>query len=352
MNKTTIAVIFGGMSVEHDVSIASGTSVIKNLDKDKYKIIPIYISKEGEWFLYKKNVEEIDNLKVGEKLGNIEKIENLFDYLKQVDIAFPVLHGLYGEDGTIQGLFEMMKIPYVGSKVLGSSISMDKAYAKIIFEKANIKQAKYVYIKKYENSYIYVLPDFSEEILTLEEIIKKVEEKLKYPMFIKPSNSGSSLGINKAKGSKDLAKFIQNASEYDRKILVEEGIDGTEIECSVLGNEEVKASCTGKILPADEFYTYEAKYYNEKSECIIPSGLEKETEEKIKKIAIKAFKAVDGKGLSRVDFLVKKNNEIYINEINTMPGFTEISMYSKLWEASGISYKELLEKLIELAKRS
>ena len=347
MKKQKIAVIFGGMSSEHDVSIASGTSVIKNLNQEKYDVLPVYISKEGEWYFV---TETIKNLKVGEKLEHIEKIDNLLAFLKNIDVAFPVLHGLYGEDGTIQGMFEMMQIPYVGSKVLGSSISMDKAYTKIIFDRAGIKQANYAYIRKYKDKYIYVEKDFSEKIMTISDIANKIEKEISYPMFVKPSNSGSSVGIQKVRDITELQNAITNASKYDKKILIEEGIEGKEIECSALGNEEVSISCTGEIIPADEFYSYDAKYYNEESKCLIPSSLSKETENKVRKIAKKAYKAVDGKGLARVDFFVKENQEVYINEINTMPGFTEISMYAKLWDASGMPYSTVLEKLIELAQ--
>ena len=260
-----------------------------------------------------------------------------------------MLHGKYGEDGTIQGFFELIGLPYVGCHVLSSSIGMDKAYSKIIFEKAGLKQADYEYIRKYKDKYLYVNKDFEEEILSLEAVAKKVSKKLKYPMFVKPSNAGSSVGINKAKNFEQLKDYIEIASQFDNKILIEQGINGKEIECAVLGNDEVIASCVGEIKPAEEFYSYNAKYSNEESKTEIPADLPKEISEKIRKQAIKAFKAIDGKGLARVDFFVeRKSNEIYINEINTMPGFTNISMYPKLFEKSGISYKELLNRLVDL----
>lgn len=344
-----IGVIFGGISTEHDVSIVSGTSVIKNLDKNKYDITPIYISEEGEWYKYNVPVKEIEVLKVGDKLENLIKIENIFETLKQLDVVFPVLHGLGGEDGSIQGLLQLLKIPYVGCGVLASSIGMDKAYTKIIFEKANIKQAKYEYIRKTKNEYIYIDKKFNEEICTLDKICEIIESKLKFPMFIKPSNSGSSVGINKAKNIDELKEYIEYASSFDNKILIEEGIVGREVECAVLGNDEVISSCVGEILPAEEFYTFDAKYNNAESVAVIPADISKEISNDIRDLAIKAFKAIDGKGLSRVDFFVEKStNEIYINEINTMPGFTEISMYPKLFEQVGIKYSELLDKLIEM----
>ena len=345
-----IGIVFGGKSTEHDVSVVSGTSVIKNIDKQKYEIHPIYIEKDGTWYTYDKKLEEIDVLKIGEEIKEKTKIENIIEYLKTMDVIFPVLHGLDGEDGSIQGMLEMLGIPYVGCKILASSIGLDKAYAKIIFEKAKIKQAKYEYIRKYEDKYIYIDKEFNEKELNIDEIIEKIQQTLKYPMFIKPSNFGSSVGINKAENKQELKEAIKLAGEYDKKILIEQGINGREVECAVLGNEDVVTSCVGEIKPADKFYSYDAKYKNSESKTQIPADIPNEISNKIREYAKKAFKALDGKGLARVDFFIEKEtNEIYINEINTMPGFTEISMYPKLFEASGIKYSEILSKLIELA---
>lgn len=347
MGKKRLGVIFGGTSTEHEVSIVSGTSVIKNLNKEKYEIYPIYIDKAGEWFEFK---PENKTYKVGDEIVGTKKIENIWNYLKTMDILFPVLHGLQGEDGTIQGMFELLKIPYVGTRVLGSSVCMDKVYSKIIFEKAKLNQAKYVYIRKYNENYIYVNEDFTEEILNIEKITNKIIEKIKFPMFIKPSNSGSSVGISKASNKEELISAINKAGNFDKKILVEEGINGREIECAVLGNEEVKASVLGEILPAEAFYSFSAKYQNTDSKTVAEPDLPEELTKEVQKLAIKAYKAADCKGLSRVDFFVdEKTKRIYINEINTLPGFTEISMYPKLWEKSGLTYTELLDKLIELA---
>mgnify|MGYP002576678851 FL=1 len=347
MGKKRLGVIFGGTSTEHEVSIVSGTSVIKNLNKEKYEIYPIYIDKAGEWFEF-----EPDNktYKVGDEIIGTKKIENIWNYLKTMDILFPVLHGLQGEDGTIQGMFELLKIPYVGTRVLGSSICMDKVYSKIIFEKAKLNQAKYVYIRKFEDKYIYINEDFSEEVLDIQETVNKIMEKIDFPMFIKPSNSGSSVGISKAKNEDELINAITEASKFDKKILIEENINGREIECAVLGNEEVKASVLGEILPAEAFYSFSAKYQNSDSKTVEAPDLPEELTKKVRELAVKAYKAADCQGLSRVDFFVDdKENKIYINEINTLPGFTEISMYPKLWEKSGLTYTELLDKLIELA---
>lgn len=350
MNKTKLGVIFGGMSTENEVSVISANSILKNIDKEKYETFPIYIGKDGTWYQY---IESEEEKKLGEEVNNKEKIQDVISYLQNLDILFPVLHGLYGEDGTIQGLFELLKKPYVGCGVLASSVGMDKAYTKIVFDRAGLKQAKYEYIRKYKDSYIYANKTFDEEILKLNEVVEKIASNLEFPMFIKPSNSGSSVGINKVKNKEELEQAIEYASKFDNKILVEEGIVGIEVECAVLGNEEVIASCVGEIKPAEEFYSYDAKYKNKESRTTIPANISEELSNEIRKQAIKAFKSIDGKGLSRVDFFIENGtNRIYINEINTLPGFTDISMYPKLFEASGISYQKLLSKLIELSKEN
>ena len=323
-----LGIIYGGISTEHDVSEMSAKSVIDNLDKEKYEIHEIYINKYGKWF------------------ENDEEIYNLLWTLKDLDVVFPVLHGLGGEDGTIQGMLEMLKVPYVGCGVLASSVGMDKVYTKIVFEKAGIPQAPYMYIKNSESGYCIVNDNFEEE----EFKIEKITDKLQYPMFVKPSNSGSSVGVKKATNNEELKMAIQNAAQYDNKILVEQGINGKEVECAILDDKEIIASTVGEIISAEDFYSFDAKYNIPESKTVIPAEITEEQIEEIRKLAVKAFKAIDGKGLSRVDFFVEKGtNKIYINEINTMPGFTKISMYPKLFEAVGVSYSELLDKLIENA---
>lgn len=345
-----LAVIFGGVSTEHDVSVVSGTSVIKNLNKEKYDITPIYIDTDGSWYRYTKNINEIDILPIGEKVTELEKIENVMEILKSQDVIFPVLHGIGGEDGTIQGLFELLKVPYVGCGVLASSVCMDKVYTKVILDKAGIRQAKSEYVRKYNDKYIYVDKSFNEKICELDEVCEIVENNLKYPMFVKPSRSGSSVGVNKANTREELKNAIDYASKFDKKILVEQGIFGHEVECAVLGNEDVAASSVGEIKSADEFYDFDSKYINSESKTVIPAEISEDKIEEIRKTAVKAFKAVDGKGLSRVDFFVEnETGNVILNEINTMPGFTNISMYPKLFEHAGIKYSELLDKLIEFA---
>lgn len=331
-----LGVVYGGKSTENEVSIKSAKSVIENLDKNKYDIYPTYIDKNGEWY------EDKESKKI--------KIENIIEYLKRFDVVFPVLHGLYGEDGTIQGMFELFDIKYVGCKVLASSVGMDKVYTKLIFDKARINQTKYIYIKKYiDSKYIYVDEEFNEKIMDVEEIATIVEEKLKYPMFVKPSNSGSSVGVNKAENREQLIKNIEIAAEFDRKILIEEGIKGKEVECAVLETKDGRIEVTnpGEIIPAGEYYSFDSKYNDKESKTLNNARITDEQKEEIKKLALKAFKAIDGSGLSRVDFFVEnETGKIFINEINTMPGFTQISMYPKLFNEYGYSYSELLDKLI------
>ena len=324
-----LGVIYGGISTEHDVSEMSARSIIENLDKEKYEIHQIYINKYGKWF---------------EKIGeDREEIYNLLWTLKELDVVFPVLHGLGGEDGTIQGMLEMLQVPYVGCGVLASSVGMDKVYTKIIFDKAGIPQTPYIYVKKNNETYTIINEKFDEEAFKIDTITAK----LKFPMFVKPSNSGSSVGVKKATNIEELKMAIEYAGQYDSKILVEQGIIGKEVECAVLDGEEVQASTVGEILSAEEFYSFDAKYNIPESRTVIPADIEQDQIEEIRKLAVKAFKAIDGKGLSRVDFFIEnETNKIYINEINTMPGFTKISMYPKLFEAVGISYSELLDRLI------
>lgn len=342
-----VGIIYGGTSTEHEVSKMSAKSVIENLNKEKYEIKQIFIDTDGKWY------ETDENKK--------QEIVNVVERLKQFDVVFPVLHGKYGEDGTIQGMLEILKVPYVGCKVLASSVGMDKVYTKIVFERAGIPQAPYVYIKKQSGKYKLITENFEEEELSL----VKITSKLKFPMFVKPSNSGSSVGVKKANNTEELEKAIENAGQYDSKILVEQGIDGKEVECAILelkGKDvdcsisdrenkcDVLASTVGEIMSAEEFYSFDAKYNIPESKTIIPAKIEETQMEEIRKLAVKAFKAIDGSGLSRVDFFIENGtNKIYINEINTMPGFTKISMYPKLFESVGIGYSDILDKLIENA---
>lgn len=329
-----VCVIYGGKSTENEVSKMSAKAVIDNIDKDKYEIEKVYISKEGEWL----------------QAETHSKIEDIFKFLKSTDVVFPVLHGLYGEDGTIQGLLEIVGVPYVGCNVLASCVGMDKVYTKVIFEKAGFNQAKYIVIRKCGSGLKYISTDFSECEIDKNGIISKVESTLRYPVYVKPSNSGSSVGVKKVESSENLISAIENSAMYDEKILIEEGIDGREIECAVMGNEDLITSCTGEVKPAEDFYSFDAKYKKAESKVVIPADIDIGVEKLLKELSKKAYRAIDAKGLSRVDFFLERGTgKIYINEINTMPGFTQISMFPKLFEAVGISYKELLTNLIELA---
>ncbi len=349
VNKLTVAVIFGGQSSEHEVSRVSASSIISNLDSEKYYVIPVGITKSGKWMIYNGPIENIKNGE-WEKFGTpailspdasqkgLLKLVGDKAKLIPIDLAFPVLHGKYGEDGTIQGLFELAQIPYVGNGVLSSSVSMDKAFTKIIAKNAKITQAKYVEVH-------------SEDFNKIKSIATKIEKKLGYPCFVKPANAGSSVGITKAHNKDELIEGLKLAAVHDRKIVVEEGIVGREIECAVLGNgDNISASCVGEIFAAAEFYDYDAKYNNSTSKTVVPAEISKEKQDEIRKMAIKVFKAVDGSGLARVDFFVEKDTErVIFNELNTLPGFTPISMYSMLWNACGKPMNVLLDELIDLA---
>lgn len=345
-----LCVIFGGQSPEHEISRKSVTSILNNLNKEKYNITTIGITKNGEWYLYSGDYSKIENGDWEQDKTNkkaflspdaSDKAVIVFDgdtYSKiHIDVIFPVLHGEHGEDGTIQGLFEMSNIPYVGMGVMASANAMDKTTTKIVFQNAGIPQADWVVVLNTD--------DFESKM-------NEIENKLGYPCFVKPARTGSSVGVGKAHNRDELKSALMNAAKFDRKILVEEHIDGHEVECAVLGNENPKAATVGEIMPTVEFYDFDAKYNDNSTKLQIPADLPSETIEKIREYAVRAFKALDGSGLSRVDFFVKHSDgSVVLNEINTLPGFTNISMYPKLWGASGIEYSELLDSLIELAEK-
>ena len=302
MNKLKLGIIFGGMSTENEISKISARCIMENLNETKYDIYPIYIAKNGKWYKYDQKSQMV--------LPESE-INDISAYLKQMDTIFPILHGSYGEDGAIQGMLEMLKIPYVGCGVLASSIGMDKVYAKVMFEKAKIPQAKYIYIKKAENQYIYIDENFNEYKLDLKDIIGKITEKLKFPLFVKPSNSGSSIGIVKVKQSSELRESIEKASEYDNKILIEQAIIGKEVECAIFGNENLVVSTVGEVSYKEEYYSYTAKYESKDSKIIIPANISLEKTEEVRNIAKKVFKLIEAKGLARIDFFIEKNHFLF-----------------------------------------
>jgi D-alanine-D-alanine ligase len=385
MARLRVGILFGGRSGEHEVSLLSAASVLKAIDKTKYEVVPIGITKDGRWL----TAEHAERLLQGDaqsgksttsthlRAGDPEAtpgaallaqgeavivppepvhrgsglapfrieasaLRRSSDRAINVDVIFPVLHGTFGEDGTIQGLLELADIAYVGAGVLGSSAGMDKDVMKSLFRAAGLPIVRHVTVLR------------SQWERDPKKVQKLVESKLKYPVFVKPANLGSSVGISKAHDRKELGPAIEEAARFDRKIVIEEGVGGKkhkarEIECSVLGNDDPKASVAGEIVPCKEFYDYDAKYLDEGSELVIPAKVTKTEMKKVQTLAVAAFQAVDCSGLARVDFLMDpKSRKIYVNEINTMPGFTAISMYPKLWEASGVSYRELIDRLIQL----
>jgi D-alanine-D-alanine ligase len=394
MKKLRVGILFGGRSGEHEVSLLSAASVLNAINKDKYEVVPIGITKDGRWLtaehaedlLQGKIVLEPRQLRAGDPdttpaaavLARGEAVivppepvhrqsglvpfqseatltRRASDRAINVDVIFPVLHGTFGEDGTIQGLLELADIAYVGAGVLGSAAGMDKDIMKSLFLAAGIPIVKHVTILR-------SAWELDSKKNGGKKIQKLVESKLKYPVFVKPANLGSSVGISKAHNRKELGPAIEEAARFDRKIVIEQGVGGRkkkarEIECSVLGNDEPTASVPGEIVPGKEFYDYTAKYLDEGSQLIIPAKLSKADTKRVQELAIAAFQAVDCSGLARVDFLMepasgkgsrKKSGRIYLNEINTMPGFTAISMYPKLWAASGLAYADLIDRLIQL----
>src|SRR6202158_5531344 len=386
MAKIRVGILFGGRSGEHEVSLLSAASVLKAIDKSKYEVVPIGITKDGRWL----TAEHAEDLLHGKAEGNgtrglragdpaatpgaallaqgesvivppepvrrdegmapfrveASALRRASDRAINVDVIFPVLHGTFGEDGTIQGLLELADIAYVGAGVLGSSAGMDKDVMKSLFRAAGLPIVKHVTVLRSQ------LEGMSKE--APKKVTKLVESKLKYPVFVKPANLGSSVGISKAHDRKELGPAIAEAAKFDRKIVIEEGVGGKknkarEIECAVLGNDDPKASIAGEIVPCKEFYDYDAKYLAEGSELVIPAKITKAEMKTVRRLAIAAFLSVDCTGLARVDFLMDpKSRRIYVNEINTMPGFTAISTYPKLWAASGVTYPELIDRLIRL----
>ena len=344
--RLRVGILFGGRSGEHEVSLASAASVIRGLDPDKYEAVPIGITKEGHWLVgnaAQKMLPEV--LKGGQRvMMTADPTDAALIPLdrsgggQRIDVVFPVMHGTYGEDGTIQGLLDLAGLPFVGAGVLGSAIGMDKDVAKRLLQVAKIPVVPWIAVQR---------ADWERHP---KDTHAKLEKKFKYPMFVKPATLGSSVGMTKVHSRQELAPALNLASEFAMKILVEKCIVGREIEVSVLGNHDPKASIPGEIVPHREFYDYTAKYLEEGSQILIPAKLKPSQVKTIQKYAVEAFRALELSGMARVDFFVeKKAGKIYLNEVNTIPGFTSISMYPKMWEASGIPFRQLIDKLIELA---
>ena len=354
VKKIRVGLIFGGRSGEHEVSFCSASSIIKAINKDKYTVVPIGITKEGRWISPQDSELALRSGKIEGKStvillndpsGNAlirttnNQRSDKSPALERVDVIFPALHGPYGEDGTVQGLLEVANIPYVGAGVAASAISMDKDLMKTIFQQRGLPILKWMTIRR------------KEWQKDKEKILSSIENGFEYPLFVKPTNLGSSVGITKVHKKEELEGAIDLASSYDRKILIEEGLEEVrEVECGVLGNDEPRASVAGEVRPAGEFYDYNSKYIDKETQLIVPADLPDGVSQEVQEIALRAFKAVDAAGMARVDFFVsKKENKIYLSEINTIPGFTSVSMYPRLWEASGIPYSELIDRLIQLA---
>ena len=358
-DKLNLGILFGGRSCEHEVSVTSAISILKAIDPHQYNLSLIGIDKSGHWQLATDLDQIIENGKVRDLLpdslsdslkqsvsidlhhqGNLTRvIQERHLPVPRLDVIFPVLHGTFGEDGTLQGALEMAGLPYVGCGVVASALAMDKALAKKVFAAEGIPQAPYL---------VCTIHDWRRRN---DYLVKTVEQTLGYPSFIKPANMGSSVGINKAANHVQLISAINHAFDFDNKIVIEQAMQNCrEVECSILGNEHPRASVIGEIIPGAEFYNYETKYLDDKSRLVIPAALEEKTSQRIRQLAIAGFKAIDGAGLARVDFFVnRETNQIFLNEINTMPGFTPISMYPQLWAASGITYPQLIDRLIQLA---
>ncbi|OGY26878.1 MAG: D-alanine--D-alanine ligase A [Candidatus Woykebacteria bacterium RBG_16_43_9] len=335
MKKIRVGIIFGGRSGEHEVSIISAQSVINALDKTKYEAVPIFINKKGQWLL---GVEHV-YLPADPTKNKLITLEKPTTAQKTLDVIFPVLHGTFGEDGSVQGLLELSAVAYVGAGIAASAVGMDKAAMKKIFTSVGLPITKHlIFLRKQVENNIGVVVD-------------EIEKEISYPIFVKPVNLGSSVGITKAHSRKELTDGLTIASEYDRKVIVEQGVDkAREIEVAVLGNDDPKASICGEVVPSKEFYDYEDKYILGKAKLLIPAPIPEKLSEKIRKMAIDAFKSIDCAGMARVDFLIDpKTNRIFVDEINTIPGFTSISMYPKLWGATGLPYNKLIDRVIQLA---
>lgn len=350
MGKKTVAVVFGSVSSEYEVSLRSAASVLRNIPRDCYDVIMLGITKDGRWYEYTGDVELIEQnkwlesgcitpaiLSPDRSVGGMQRITSNGAENVPVDVVFPVLHGEHGEDGTIQGLLELAGIPYVGCGVLASSTCMDKETTHILLEAADIKTAPWAIITR-------------ADLTKFEKIEPLIAKNLGYPVFVKPANTGSSVGVSKAKSKRELYDALVDAFQYDRKVLMETAIVGDEVECAVLGNyHDCSASVAGEIVPRHEFYDYEGKYLDDSTDLYIPARISETAADKVRQTACRAFAIMGCTGLARVDFFVLQNDAVIVNEINTIPGFTSISMYPKLFEAAGIPYSELIDRLIKLA---
>ena len=337
MSKIRLGIIYGGKSSEHEVSLNTALAIMRAIDYEKYDITPFYIGLDGVWAkgsLTNRELQSVDDLRF---TGRMDEQPNILHLKQEIDIAFPVIHGPYGEDGTIQGLLEMADLPYVGTGVLGSALGMDKVAMKNVFGEIGIPQCKYL---------SFLRNQLQEN---KDQVVVQIEDQIGYPCFVKPANMGSSVGISKVKNREDLVHALEFAAQFDRKIIVEENVTGRELEIGVLGNDDLKTSVVGEIISVNEFYDYEAKYKNTGTKLIIPAEVPEQVADRIAKLAKKSFHGLDASGLSRIDFFWdEQNDRVLINEINTMPGFTPFSMYPMLFQKAGVSYPQLINELVQL----
>lgn len=343
--RTRLAVIFGGRSPEHEVSVVSARSVMTAADPQRFEVVPFGVTRSGAWLTPEETRRRLDRIAAGDGAGSLGaeggdpllSASAVLEALAGADVAFPIVHGTYGEDGTLQGFLELAGVPYVGSGVAASAVGMDKELMRAVFEAADLPQARYLVLRD---------RDLEGEATGA---IREAERILGYPCFVKPANGGSSVGVSKVRSREDFGDALAEASRHDRKVLIEEAIVGREVECAVLGNEDPQPSPLGEITPRAEFYTYDAKYADDSTELTVPARVTEAVRERIQDCAVRAFRAVDCSGLARVDFFVTPDDDVRVIEVNTLPGFTPISMYPRLWQEAGLSYSELIGRLVDLA---
>lgn len=341
--RQRLGVIFGGISAEHEVSVTSARSILREADAERFEVIPLGVTRGGHWLTPEESRLRLERT-VGEHMRDIgaDPGEGILAYpevleiLGSLDIAFPIVHGTYGEDGTLQGLFELADVAYVGAGVAASAVGMDKELMRATFEAHDIPQARYLVLREIDGE-----PPPGE-------VLRDIEQAIGYPCFVKPCNAGSSVGVSKARSREDVHEAVTEALRHDRKVLIEEALEGQEVECAILGNDQPEASPVGEIRPSAEFYDYQSKYLDDSADLIVPAELDERTTARVQELALRAFLAIDAAGLSRVDFFVDPAGEVRCIEINTLPGFTPISMYPRLWQEAGISYRELISRLIDL----
>jgi D-alanine-D-alanine ligase len=341
--RERLAVIFGGRSSEHEVSVTSARSIMREADPERFEVTPVGVTRNGAWLTPEETLRRLEQVEAGETRGigdefgaGVLAYPEALEALRQADVVFPIIHGTFGEDGTLQGLLEMADIPYVGPGVAASAVGMDKALMRDVFAAHGIPQSEYLVLR-------------DREVTRAGDEVMRAVDELGYPCFVKPANGGSSVGVSKVRSREDLGDAILEAARHDRKVLVERALEGQEVECAVLGNADPQPSPLGEIRPTTEFYDYQAKYLDDSAELIVPARVDEATARRVQELAVRAYVALDCAGMSRVDFFVLEGGEVRCLEVNTLPGFTPISMYPRMWAASGLDYAELIDELLGLA---